>query len=147
MKLKRAVFFRSPDCSQTCLIGQQLNDACDTCICESSTIQGRVLSASGNPVSYADITTETAPTRVIAQSNSTGFFTLDDTCISTKVIVTREGFQDTVVELTATSQTIYMELEGELKIKKVQVGNDHEKAQSGEIYTPKNRGGKNLIDN
>ena len=103
-----------PDCSQTCPFGQHLNDACDTCVCLSSTIQGRVLSASGDPVSYADIATQTAPTRVIAQSNSTGFFNLDDTCISTMLIVTRDGFQDTVVDITDNNQTIYMKLEGEL---------------------------------
>ena len=100
-----------PDCGKACSVGT-LNEACDTCVCESSTIQGRILSSAGYPVSFADIATDTAPLTIIAQSNSTGFFILNNTCISSTVIVTREGFQDKVVQITSADQIIYLELEG-----------------------------------
>ena len=97
----------------TCSVGI-LNAACDTCVCESSNIMGRILSTAGNPVSFASLAAETAPLRVIAQSNSTGFFSLDDTCITSTVIVTRDGFQDEIVQITAAYQTIYLDFEGKL---------------------------------
>ena len=108
-----SVFYRFIDCGKTCAVGR-LNKACDTCVCESSNIQGRILSTTGNPVSYAALAEQSAPLRVIAESNSTGFFSLNETCNTSTVIVSRDGFQDAVVEITDAYQTIYMELEGTL---------------------------------
>ena len=65
----------------------------------------------GTPVGYAAIADTSAPLKVIAESNSTGFFALNATCLTSTVIVSRAGFQDAVVEMTDTHQTIYMELE------------------------------------
>ena len=113
MQRINGVSFNFTDCDKTCTVGM-LNEACDTCICESPTIKGRVLSTAGNPVSYAALAAETTPLRIIAQSNSTGFFILGDTCINSTVIVTREGFQDTVVAITSAYQTIYVDFEGNL---------------------------------
>ena len=65
----------------------------------------------GSPVGYAAIAETSAPLKVIAESNSTGFFALKATCLTSTVIVSRAGFQDAVVEIMDTYQTVYMELE------------------------------------
>lgn len=104
-----------PDCGTSCAIGT-LNGACDTCICESTIIEGRVLTTFGSPVGYASIAEASAPSKPIAESNSTGFFALIATCLTSTVVVTRDGFQDAVVEIMDTYQTVHMELESLPKI-------------------------------
>lgn len=99
-----------PDCSKTCLVGT-LNDACDTCICESTTIEGRILSTAGNPIHGAVLAADTAPSRELAQTNSTGFFSLTATCLTSVIIVSRDGFQNKIVELSSTFQVIEMAFE------------------------------------
>ena len=98
------------DCGKPCAIGT-LNGACDTCICESTIIEGRILTTFGSPVSYATFAETSAPLKTIAESNSTGFFSLNATCLTSTIIASREGFQDTVMEIRDAYQTVYMELE------------------------------------
>ena len=109
--LGRSVSVLTSDCGTSCAVGT-LNEACDTCVCESTVIEGRVLTTFENPVGYAVLAEASAPSKMIAESNSTGFFALNATCLTSTVIVSREGFQDAVVEITKTNPTVYLELEG-----------------------------------
>ena len=105
------VFFSS-DCNKVCSKGD-LNEACDACICDSSVVKGRVVSRVGNPLDDAVIMEESAPTKIIATSNSTGFFSLNGTCVTSTIIVSRFGFQDKVVQISDEHlQLIEMDLEG-----------------------------------
>lgn len=84
------------DCSTVCSVGT-LNSDCDMCICDGTIITGRVVAeSSGNPVSNAALYARAAPTSILTTSNSTGFFALESTCESTELLVTRDGFVDTV---------------------------------------------------
>ena len=65
----------------------------------------------GSAVGYAAIAETSAPSKLIAESNSTGFFSLIATCLTSTIIISREGFQYAVVEIMDTYQTVYMELE------------------------------------
>ncbi|XP_052781429.1 cartilage intermediate layer protein 1-like isoform X1 [Mya arenaria] len=88
-----------PDCSKTCSVGT-LNGECDTCEC-SLTTKGRVLATSSrNPVSGASIFAATAPTRPLAITNSTGFFILDTTCTGTDIIIKKDGYNDSLTQIT-----------------------------------------------
>ncbi|XP_053392462.1 cartilage intermediate layer protein 1-like [Mercenaria mercenaria] len=103
---KTCSIWECPDCSRTCAIGT-LNTDCDTCICEGTTVTGRVSAlTTGNPVSNAAFYASTAPLKVLTRSNSTGFFALNATCIATELLVVRDGFIDALVEVN----NLYMEI-------------------------------------
>ena len=100
------------DCNKLCPVGT-LNDACDACVCESTVVQGRILSKAGNPIDGALISEESAATKILAESNFTGFFKLTTTCVTSAIIVTRFGFQDKVAEISdELLQVIEMDIEG-----------------------------------
>ncbi|XP_053392461.1 cartilage intermediate layer protein 1-like isoform X2 [Mercenaria mercenaria] len=97
-----------PDCSRECTVGV-LNTDCDTCLCDGMVITGRVRAVStGNPISNAALYASTAPTKLIAQSNSTGFFSLDAMCTSTELLIIRNGFVDITVVVSDNNIEINM---------------------------------------
>ena len=105
-------YFLFSDCNKVCSVGT-LNDACDACVCESTVVHGRTVSKAGNPIDGAVIVEESAPTKILAESNSTGFFTLTTTCFTSSILITRFGFQDKVTEIANEQlQVIEMDLEG-----------------------------------
>ncbi|XP_060595014.1 cartilage intermediate layer protein 1-like [Ruditapes philippinarum] len=94
---KACADWECPDCSKTCIVGT-LNDDCDTCECDGEVTNGRVcVFDTGNPVGNADFFSSTAPTKLLGQSNSTGFFTLENLCTNSELLVTRSGFVDQTV--------------------------------------------------
>ncbi|XP_045210951.2 cartilage intermediate layer protein 1-like [Mercenaria mercenaria] len=101
--------FRCPDCSRQCTTGT-LNEACDACICESVVTSGRVVSAkTRNPIGGAVIYDSDARQRSLTISNSTGFFTLNNTCTTTRLLVTREGFVNKEIEEMGTYVEIQLD--------------------------------------
>ena len=106
----RSSLFLTSDCSKFCVVGR-LNDACDACICESTTVTGRVVTTVGSPIGGATIAPDSAPHKILAQSNSSGFFSLNATCFTTTVLVSKQGYQERRAEITGNTQNIEMKKE------------------------------------
>jgi hypothetical protein len=90
-----------------------LGDDCDGCICDGDIVSGRVLAVdTSNPVSNAVFYGRSAPTKLIGESSSTGFFTLENVCPESELIVTRPGFVDADVLVTSSYLLVNMSKTG-----------------------------------
>ncbi|XP_060579023.1 cartilage intermediate layer protein 1-like isoform X2 [Ruditapes philippinarum] len=100
--------WKCPDCNRICAKGN-INDKCDACICEGSVLTGRVLAANtGHPVSNVAFYAITSPTDLLVESNSTGFFTLENVCTDTEILLSRPGFVDRTVRVTGAHMLVNM---------------------------------------
>ena len=92
-------YLLTSDCSAVCTEGV-LSENCSHCVCNDSVIYGQVLSDEALPLDNVTITPENAPYAPVATSILGGYFNVSDGCDDDSYEFSREGYVNTVVNLS-----------------------------------------------
>ncbi|KAL3886753.1 hypothetical protein ACJMK2_026726 [Sinanodonta woodiana] len=99
--------FNCPDCSHMCNIGI-LSDDCDRCVC-SAIVANRIVDGENFPLSGVSVAEAAHPYNILAESDSSGTFTLNSSCPGTEIVLRKEKYQDKTVTISTKNVVITME--------------------------------------